>query len=131
MESNKLTTTPATKFNNGVINYPLIRDIHQKSSSACRHSQIRRRRPSGRHGLAELVADVAARGSDHREAEPEESEAGDHQITAPALKLGLADREPRCRERRNCAKRNGNDAEDQKHGRLRLRIQPLCYPARR
>src|SRR5215469_2704961 len=131
MESNKLTTTPATKFNKGVINYLLIEDIHQKPSCVCSNRWNHCRRLNGRHGLAELDADVSASRSNHWEAEPQDREAGDHQITAPALKLGLADGELRRHERCNCAERNGNDAENHQHGRLRLRSLSLCYPTGR
>src|SRR6185437_6869421 len=131
MESNKLTTTSATKFNDGVINYRLIEDIYHEATSACSQGRNHCRRLSGRDGLGEHGAGIAAPRSDHRETEPEKGEAGNHQVTAPALELGLAEGKPRCRERRACAERDGNDAEDQKHGRLRLRSQPLCYPTRR
>src|SRR5215469_10657068 len=115
MESNTLTTTPTTKFHNDVLNNPLIGDIHQKPFRVSDHSGNHRQRLAGRHDVAGLGAAIAASASDHREAEPEQRDAGDHQVTAPTLELGLADGKPHRRERGDSADRYGNHSEDQEH----------------
>lgn len=127
MESNALTMTSTTKFHNGVLNNPLIGDIHQKPFRVSDYRGNHRRRRARRHDSARLGAAIAAPASDHRETEAEQRDASDHQITAPTLELGLADGKPRRAERGNRAERYGNHSEDQKHRRLRLRSQGLCY----
>src|SRR5487761_387499 len=119
MESNALTTTLATKFDNDVLNNPLIGDIYQKPLRVSDHSGNHRRRLPRRHDVAGLGAGVAAPASDHRETESEQRDAGDHQVTAPTLELDLADGKPRRGERGDRAERYGNHSEDQKHRRLR------------
>src|SRR5215469_8750141 len=112
MESNALTTTPTIIFHNDVLNNPLIGDIHKKPSRVSNHSGNHRRRLARRHDVAGLGAAIAAPASDHRETEPEQRDSGDHQITAPTLELGLADRKPCRRERGNRAERYSNHSED-------------------
>ena len=131
MESNVLTTTLATKFDNDVLNNPLIGDIYQQPSRVSGHSGNHRRRFARRHDVAGIGADLAAPVSNHREAESEQRDAGNHQVTAPTLKLGLSDGKFRRRECGRRAERYGNHSEDQKHRRLRLRSQPLCYATKR
>ena|SRR5690348_10960313 len=112
MESNKLTTTPATIFNNGVLNNPLIGDIYQKPSRVSGHSGNHHRRLARRRDVVGLGADIAAPASNHRETESEQRDAGDHQVTAPTLELRLADGKFRRCERGDRAERYGNHSED-------------------
>jgi len=131
MESNKLTMTRATIFNDGVINYYLIEDISKSTFRASSHTGPSCRCPDQRYGVADFGAIAFASRSNHRKAESQERDSGHDQVAAPAFKPCLVAGKFRCDERRGRAKRNANHTEDQEHHRLLLRSQPLSYPTGR
>lgn len=127
MESNKLTMTRATIFNDGVINYYLIEDISKSTFRASSHTGPSCRCPDQRYGVADFGAIAFASRSNHRKAESQERDSCHDQIAAPTLEPRLVHRKfCRC-ECGGCAERDANRTEDQEHHRLRLRDQLLSY----